>query len=889
MMRTAGLIACLCAVLICLADCRTVPTAARPVSTYPGPGRIILTGLDDGYVAVDGDLQEWGHLPGAYVCERWHRLGAGPESEDRAMMRVARDSGAFYAAFDVVDAEVANTHDVRKLWMGDAVELFLDLRPDDPDARFPLGLGVYSQGCYQIIFTPVTPDGRAGARLFSPQMDEAVWGRIAVASEFTAAGYTIEVGIPFSILDGADSDRLDAPIGLDAQFDDGLLGEEGQTVGWHYYCWQGQPDSYFRPDHFGRTVPRPLGAPAPDVLCWVPGDHIYMEEGSGFVNGLAVRADSAIGTPDLALDFRFEGRPYDRPEDPEAREVPEENAKPRAAALPARSWEDPVFGLRCYDRRVRAEPLVGGRYYVDATCRLPGTEMAETARFYYEEMRGSSRMSLVTEQPGPADILDRLGPDIWIWFDTHYVSADTEVEVNVNHYGSPWLLSETASSPETSVRLRLDAEPLEGGEPVAGFGTVLDPRTDSILIDTAGIPDGTYAVRARLVGPDGTVVPVVNPGQDRGIPVKPTSILFIARGDERRLDATLVDAAPMLTSAVAMGNPGRIQFPNDDAQHSYARNVWDLQLYEGRIYVGNGDWNDNQGPITIRSFDPRLFETQFDEEFSIDDESVDRLFVLDGRLVVPGTDAMEPWAFGNVYIKERGEWRKIRTVPNGIHVYGAAWFDGRLFVTLSTEGDEILMASDDWGETWTPYVAVPRGEFADGSSWGIVPLGDRLFVSAARAGEFSYALEGDVLRRIIAPFAPGATGWSSVQRAVAFQGKAVYSVEENPLFVVEDPEEGGRVVSIFVGQMVRDIIVRDGAVHVLTSRPADEGFSCEVYSSGDLRMWTRAARFTTPAVARSLERAYGQYYVGLGCKYGEAEPASGLICRLARGSAAQDQ
>ena len=36
----------------------------------------------------------------------------------------------------------------------------------------------------------------------------------------------------------------------------------------------------------------------------------------------------------------------------------------------------------------------------------------------------------------------------------------------------------------------------------------------------------------------------------------------------------------------------------------YGRNVWDMQLFNGRIYMGHGDTNSNVGPIPIWSYQP---------------------------------------------------------------------------------------------------------------------------------------------------------------------------------------------------------------------------------------------------------------------------------------------
>src|SRR5262249_53456392 len=61
-------------------------------------------------------------------------------------------------------------------------------------------------------------------------------------------------------------------------------------------------------------------------------------------------------------------------------------------------------------------------------------------------------------------------------------------------------------------------------------------------------------------------------------------------------------ASPSLVNEVSpqfLGNP----FTD---QPLLSKNVWDMQAFGGRIYLGNGDYGLNTGPIPIRYFDPSL-------------------------------------------------------------------------------------------------------------------------------------------------------------------------------------------------------------------------------------------------------------------------------------------
>jgi hypothetical protein len=850
---------------------------------YPGPDTILLSRVADGSLTVDGCLDEWQELPAVYLCDQWHRLGGGPETADRALVRLACDSVNLYAAADVVDAEVVNTNDLRTLWSGDNVELFFDLRPaESPEMDMSLGDEFYMGPCYQIHVTPVAANGRAEARWFCPQKLEAGFPGLQAASALSDRGYVLEIAIPIASLDMGGPERLDSPLGFDVQIDDGVLTEEGLSEGRGWYAWQGQPGSYERPQNFGRTKTVPSGTAQPAVFSWVAGDRVHWMRGTGFVNGLAVRVDGANPAPELDLAFRFAGSDFDRPADSDLREVPEDGVRPDGEPVPERSWDDPAFGLRLYERRIAVEPQIGGRYYVEAGFRLGDEKQSMVRRFYCIEQKGSTDSRLVRTGYAQDDVLARLADDGALFLNSYCVLGDTPVTGRFYTPDLRWHFSEVALDPEKAFSVRVDASGRAGGPPTTLATGAVKLGSPELPLRTGDLADGAYVLRTSVVAPDGTERSVKSTyGTEAS-----ARMLHVCRERDNVLPATVSDAREMLTEAVPIGDPCRAQFPEDDEKHCFARNIWDLQFYHGRTYVGCGDWFDNQGPITIWSFGPApAGQAEFTEELTVDDESVDVLRVVEDQLVVPGIDARENWELGNVYIKEGERWRKMRTVPNGIHVFDAAWFGGRLVVTTGTEHGAGLFASADWGESWQEYSADGTSGLGDGRYYMMAPLGDELLVLGGRLAEYACLFSGEALREIVAPFMPGTGGdWPAPRRVEAFDGRALYSIlslsVRSPLYVVADPQEGARRVSVFDDAWVQDIVVRDDVVYVLTSNKAADAFDGAVYASADITSWQRMARFSTPAVARSLELMDGVFYVGLGCAPRTVNPASGLVCRL---------
>ena len=88
------------------------------------------------------------------------------------------------------------------------------------------------------------------------------------------------------------------------------------------------------------------------------------------------------------------------------------------------------------------------------------------------------------------------------------------------------------------------------------------------------------------------------------------------------------------------------------------------------------------------------------------------------------------------------------------------------------------------------------------------------------------------------------------------------------------------VVQQFQRERVQDIIVRSAVCYVLTSRSSDNGYDNAVYQSADMKKWTLIAKFNTKAIAYSLERMDGVFYVGLASPDDHPYSESGSIRRL---------
>jgi hypothetical protein len=135
----------------------------------------------------------------------------------------------------------------------------------------------------------------------------------------------------------------------------------------------------------------------------------------------------------------------------------------------------------------------------------------------------------------------------------------------------------------------------------------------------------------------------------------------------------------------------------------YGRNVWDMQLFNGRIYIGHGDTHSNVGPVPIWSYQPS--SKTFVNEYTAPEEQIGSFRIINGQLYTPGNDGREDWSLGSFYRLDSNGWAQKRTIPNALHVYDVAVHNGIMFAAIGTDSSNRpvpnIMMSRDMGQTWT--------------------------------------------------------------------------------------------------------------------------------------------------------------------------------------------
>lgn len=126
-----------------------------------------------------------------------------------------------------------------------------------------------------------------------------------------------------------------------------------------------------------------------------------------------------------------------------------------------------------------------------------------------------------------------------------------------------------------------------------------------------------------------------------------------------------------------------------------ARCVWDMTIYDNKLYVGCGDYTNNTGgvPVMYCALDDL---GNWQQEAILLDEQLSRFFMLDGKLTIPGWDPKDTPEHVPYYQLENGKWQTYSVLPDGLHNFDLVRYDGKLFAGIgANKGQTPIVVSEN--------------------------------------------------------------------------------------------------------------------------------------------------------------------------------------------------
>lgn len=146
------------------------------------------------------------------------------------------------------------------------------------------------------------------------------------------------------------------------------------------------------------------------------------------------------------------------------------------------------------------------------------------------------------------------------------------------------------------------------------------------------------------------------------------------------------------------------------------REISDLTLYNGRLYVGYGDYTANTGPIDLYSYDAKTGASSLD--IKVPTEDIDVITEINGKLYVPYIDPRAEWTSPVGYASTKsGTWQNYDHAKM-IHNYDVATTDGKnLFMagSLNISGKfyAVIWYSPNGTDKWQIVKKTTSDKFRD--------------------------------------------------------------------------------------------------------------------------------------------------------------------------------
>ena len=292
-----------------------------------------------------------------------------------------------------------------------------------------------------------------------------------------------------------------------------------------------------------------------------------------------------------------------------------------------------------------------------------------------------------------------------------------------------------------------------------------------------------------------------------------------------------------------------------------ARNVWDMCIFDGSLYIGAGDYDINVSPSSAYRYD--LEDKKWYTCGAIPDEQIHRFCVIDNELYIPGCDPTGDWSMGNYYKLENNSFVTHRVIPQGIHCFDLVKHDGKLFAALGyTSGStEFPVAvSEDGGKSFV-NVKHSGGTKSDVRVYKLFSHADELY---AMNGTEIYRYDGERFVYTSSwknSYVAGYTFYSRIPESAYFKGSTYFTT--GYLFHFKSPDS--LQYTIFENAIVTDLAVYGDKLYVLCAKPLENGnyLICLTASEDGSSFETiKAIEYPLPALSFALDGA--TLYLGIG-------------------------
>lgn len=332
-----------------------------------------------------------------------------------------------------------------------------------------------------------------------------------------------------------------------------------------------------------------------------------------------------------------------------------------------------------------------------------------------------------------------------------------------------------------------------------------------------------------------------------------------------------------------LGVPLSTKYSGSTTNDILSRIVWDMKLYNNKIYIGSGDYDKNTGPVDLYYYD--LNTKSFVKDTTLNEEQINRFKIVNNKLVIPGIDYHESgdpadlWERGYYYELNGNNWVP-KSIPNAIHTFDVEYYKGQIFVGIGNDSDSSILKSIDNGSTFS-YVNIydtSNNLIVDTESnssttrvYDLYVYNNKLY-ALSNQKIFEYDDTDNSFKQINTNYsfayglAPGLIYSFPLKEKLQYKDKMVY-VHGN-LSYTTDITSFPTFITYDKTSYVHDILVYDDTLYALCNTLYDGKIYVSVFKSNDAVRWNPVMYIEYTDMATSFEFDGESFYFGIGAVYG---------------------
>lgn len=329
-------------------------------------------------------------------------------------------------------------------------------------------------------------------------------------------------------------------------------------------------------------------------------------------------------------------------------------------------------------------------------------------------------------------------------------------------------------------------------------------------------------------------------------------------------------------------------------KHVSSRGIKSLKAFNGKIFMGLGDWNDNTGPVKILYYDTK--SKKIVSTGTIADEAVETFHIIDNTLYTTGTDPKAAWGYGSYYQYNEtdNKWEQHQNNNGWKHIFNIIKFDDKLFLCGSVNGKQTpIQYSEDNGNTFK-YIYLYQDNTQltiDGNlrCYNLISFNNNLYAFVASSGTpkyngiYKYDSKEDKFNYISKALDNSAHFYARFPKHSSLGDKFIF-LSGTHLYSTTDLKEFKPILINLYGQTIKsskgfntyvggtetsaqDSLVIDDTLYLLSYKSDKSSYIARIFSTKDLSTTKLVYEFKTSSPPYSFEYYDGSFYVGTNVGY----------------------